>query len=172
MGRKAKFKKDNVVTYRGLTYHVAKDQHTYRGKESLFIESLNHTPFRVLAKDVKHAEHIAEITSDTTVTDLVEQFGSAVSIELVPVNQCSDTPLSTMNKYQRQIINSVGESIIVDVYDVLNAFTVTDPAIAHAIKKLLAPGTRGNKSLVQDLTESIKSVERAIEHQHSTAKYK
>lgn len=51
-----------------------------------------------------------------------------------------------------------------DVYDVLRAFEVTDPAIAHAVKKLLAPGKRiGGKEMIQDLREAVWSLNTAIE---------
>jgi hypothetical protein len=63
-----------------------------------------------------------------------------------------------VNKYQRTI-----RSETVDVYDVLVAFGVTCPATAHAIKKLLMPGTRGHKDKLQDLNEAKQSIERAIE---------
>lgn len=51
----------------------------------------------------------------------------------------------------------------VDIYDVLTAFKVTNQATGHAIKKQLKPGSRGYKSIEKDLTEAIKSLERAIE---------
>lgn len=51
----------------------------------------------------------------------------------------------------------------VDVYDVLDAYDVTCPAIGHAIKKLLMPGQRGNKSKLDDLREALLAVERAIQ---------
>lgn len=63
-----------------------------------------------------------------------------------------------MGKYQRQCKESV-----IDVYDVLQAFEVNNPAIAHAVKKLLAPGKRGVKDVIQDLEESISAILRAIE---------
>jgi hypothetical protein len=50
-----------------------------------------------------------------------------------------------------------------DVYDVLWAFKVTNPATAHAIKKLLKPGQRGHKDEITDLTEAAQSIARAIE---------
>lgn len=53
--------------------------------------------------------------------------------------------------------------IEIDVYDVLKAFNVNNPAIQHAIKKLLKGGERGVKSKVQDYEEAIKSINRAIE---------
>lgn len=50
-----------------------------------------------------------------------------------------------------------------DVYDVLWAFNVTNPAIAHAIKKLLKPGQRGYKDEMTDLEEAAHSIFRAME---------
>lgn len=54
-------------------------------------------------------------------------------------------------------------SVIIDIYDVLTAYEVTNPATAHAIKKLLMPGQRGAKSKIQDIDEAIASLFRAIE---------
>jgi hypothetical protein len=73
-----------------------------------------------------------------------------------------------MNKYTRKITQTLadedqGYSISVDVYDVLRAFNVTDPAIQHAVKKLLCTGIRGHKDSSQDLEEAIQSIERALD---------
>ena len=74
------------------------------------------------------------------------------------------------NKYQK-IIH--GASIVdlktpqlasIDVYDVLAAFEVNDPAIQHAVKKLLAAGQRGAKDRRQDLREAISSIDRSLEN--------
>ena len=62
------------------------------------------------------------------------------------------------SKYHRMIN---GEWV--DVYDVLTAFEVTNPADAHAIKKMLLPGLRGVKDGIQDRREAIQSLERAIQ---------
>ena len=51
----------------------------------------------------------------------------------------------------------------VDVYDILAAYNVTNPADAHAIKKMLCPGQRGVKGGIQDRQEAIVSLQRAIE---------
>jgi hypothetical protein len=51
----------------------------------------------------------------------------------------------------------------VDVYDILTAYSVTNPADAHAIKKMLCPGKRGAKGGIQDRQEAIVSLQRAIE---------
>tara|TARA_R110002126_G_scaffold63960_5_gene163995 strand:+ start:442 stop:705 length:264 start_codon:yes stop_codon:yes gene_type:complete len=63
-----------------------------------------------------------------------------------------------MNKYNRTV-----PSTEIDVYDVLVAFNVTNPATAHAIKKLLAPGQRGSKDKLMDLIEAGQSIERAVQ---------
>lgn len=48
----------------------------------------------------------------------------------------------------------------VDVYRVLELFDVTDPAIQHAVKKLLCAGGRGAKDKTKDVQESIDSLKR------------
>ena len=48
----------------------------------------------------------------------------------------------------------------VDVYRVLRAFGVTDPALAHAAKKILVAGGRGTKDQAKDVQEAIDSLRR------------
>lgn len=61
------------------------------------------------------------------------------------------------NKYQKRLRNNIA----IDVYDVLDAFKVDNPATAHAIKKMLCAGQRGYKDYEQDIDEAIASLERA-----------
>ena len=63
-----------------------------------------------------------------------------------------------MTKCQR----SIGKEAV-DVYDVLMAFNVTNPATQHAIKKPPLPGNRGHKDKLTDLKEAYQSIARAIE---------
>lgn len=63
------------------------------------------------------------------------------------------------SKYHRQIKPGVW----VDIYDILTAYEVTNPADAHAIKKMLMPGMRGHKGAIQDREEAIASLRRSIE---------
>lgn len=70
------------------------------------------------------------------------------------------------NKYLRSITWSVKQDetgIWIDVYDVLKAFNVSDQAVGHALKKLLAPGQRGHKGKLKDLREARDSITRAID---------
>lgn len=64
-----------------------------------------------------------------------------------------------MNKYSREIASGV----YVDVYDVLKAWKVTNPALQHLIKKALQAGERGHKDLKEDLLDIIASAKRAYE---------
>lgn len=50
-----------------------------------------------------------------------------------------------------------------DVYDVLTAFNVTCPAVAHAVKKLLCAGQRGHKDRATDIAEAQAALARAVE---------
>ena len=61
------------------------------------------------------------------------------------------------NKYKVRLRNNIA----IDVYDVLDAYKVDNPATAHAIKKLLMAGKRGYKDFNQDLDEAIASIQRA-----------
>ena len=67
------------------------------------------------------------------------------------------------NKYTRTITNRNGESIDVDVYDVLEAFDVRCSALQHLSKKALCAGLRGHKTQEQDLQDIIDSAVRAKE---------
>lgn len=66
-----------------------------------------------------------------------------------------------MSKYNREIIGLDGKTTTVDVYRVLDAFKVADPATQHAIKKLLCLGLRGHKDYLTDLNDSIESLQKA-----------
>lgn len=71
------------------------------------------------------------------------------------------------NKYKRVITDSKGDSIEVDVYDVLEAFDVRCPALQHLAKKVLCTGARGHKDTETDLLDIRDSAARAIElHKH------
>lgn len=67
-------------------------------------------------------------------------------------------PTPAPNKYQRTV-----PSTTIDVYDVLHAYSVTNPATQHAVKKLLQPGNRGYKDMLTDLREALASIQRAIQ---------
>lgn len=63
------------------------------------------------------------------------------------------------NKY----LHEIKSGVFVDVYDVLMAWNVTNPALQHLIKKALQAGERGHKTREQDLQDIIDSAIRAKE---------
>ena len=70
------------------------------------------------------------------------------------------------NKYNKEIINIINgrmKTVTVDVYDIIDSFGVTCPALQHAIKKILFAGERGHKDKKQDLKEALQSISRAIQ---------
>ena len=67
------------------------------------------------------------------------------------------------NKYHRIINGKNGNSCIVDVYDVLKAFEVTNAALQHLVKKALCVGIMGHKDASEDLQDIIDSAIRAKE---------
>jgi hypothetical protein len=56
----------------------------------------------------------------------------------------------------------------VDVYRILKAFDPIPHPVAHAIKKLLAPGARGAKDSVTDVQEAIDSLNCWLESERET----
>jgi len=71
----------------------------------------------------------------------------------------SSNPLVSRSKYHAEI----KEGVWVDVYDILKAFNVTNPALQHLIKKALKPGDRGHKDMATDMQDIIDSARRAME---------
>jgi hypothetical protein len=67
-------------------------------------------------------------------------------------------------KYDRVIYGKYDTgTCVVDVYDVLDAFEVTNPQLQHACKKILAAGKRGHKDLREDLVDILHSVQSALD---------
>lgn len=94
----------------------------------------------------------------------IEGAGDIVIAIRIPVNDeqdlndCIGAPEAD-NKY----LHEIKPGVFVDVYDVLMAWTVTNPALQHLIKKALQAGERGHKSREQDLQDIIYSAIRAKE---------
>lgn len=73
--------------------------------------------------------------------------------------EAAQDAIKPRSAYQRTIIGLDGSKCVVDVYRVLDAFKTDSPALDHAVKKILCPGTRHAKTRKQDLKEAIKSIE-------------
>ncbi len=94
---------------------------------------------------------IAERRPITDEADLNECIGQQSQDEFID-------DFVTFGKYDRQC-----KGVVIDVYDVLQALEVVNPAFQHLIKKALCAGLRGHKKREQDLVEILESAKRAIE---------
>lgn len=110
-------------------------------------------------KNGKYNDCWIKHTDDSEWIDVTDQYKDKK--EIPPIEMCG-TPYSVEvkqnNKYKRKV-----PTLEIDVYDILKAFNVINPATQHAIKKLLCAGDRGYKDKVQDLKEASASISRAIE---------
>lgn len=101
-----------------------------------------------------YAGRISEIEA---LGDIVIAYREPITDEQ-DLNDCIGAPEAD-SKYLREI----KPGVFVDVYDVLMAWNVTNPALQHLIKKALQAGDRGHKSREQDLQDIIDSAIRAKE---------
>ncbi len=51
----------------------------------------------------------------------------------------------------------------IDVYRIIDLWKITDPCDQHALKKLLCPGERGHKDIIQDTQDVIDTMQRKLE---------
>ena len=73
-----------------------------------------------------------------------------------------DTPTkSNIPTKETKYLREIKPGILVDVYDVLAAWRVSNPALQHLIKKALQAGNRGHKDLQEDLDDIVVSAKRA-----------
>lgn len=80
------------------------------------------------------------------------------------VEEESQAPAPSTNYYARE-----HQGVKLDVYRILRLYNVTDPAIAHAVKKLLRFGSGGHKDAAKDVAEALESLERWQEMQEEDA---
>jgi len=90
--------------------------------------------------------------------DIVDTNGGDGAHYNAPERTTSDLNAKPVSKYHRTI-----KGVQIDLYDVLVAYGVTCPALAHALKKMLMPGQRHAKTFEQDIDEAIASLRRAKE---------
>ena len=90
--------------------------------------------------------------------DIVGTNGGDGAHYNAPERTTSDLNAKPVSKYHRTI-----KGVQVDLYDVLVAYGVTCPALAHGIKKAMLPGQRHAKTFEQDIDEAIASLRRAKE---------
>lgn len=98
---------------------------------------------------------------------LMEMLGSGDAKDDEPEEQgcdcCGQKGVERGEEKPNPYTRSVHDYDTIDVYDVLNLYEVHDPAVAHAVKKLLCAGKCGSKDYLTDLQEAQSSLSRAIQ---------
>ena len=51
----------------------------------------------------------------------------------------------------------------IDVYRIIELYELHDPCFQHALKKILVPGARGHKDLINDINDIIDAMQRKLE---------
>lgn len=105
---------------------------------------------------IKKYRVIKQVSVQLDNQEIEPDFEPFVSVE--DAQECKTEHSITPSKYTKQI-----HGVSVDVYDVLMAWEVTNPALQHLIKKALQCGKRGHKDKQQDLQDIIDSAIRAKE---------
>jgi len=89
-------------------------------------------------------------------------LSSVLGVEIAHRGMWINTLPISVTKYSHYY-KDVDRLTHIDVYRVLDLFQVTRPAVAHAVKKLLAPGQRGTKDYEADIREALVSLERELQ---------
>ena len=150
---------DGSQTHRfgSIWYHPVESHETPVGEtqaKEVVTDETQHSPSRPLS-DAEFKNLVGRMS--------LSQLYDALKANGVKLEGIGLEPKKVGNKYHRTIHGVAGGSLVVDVYNVLDAFGVTCPACQHAIKKLLCAGLRNKGSRLQDLTEAEVSVKRAVE---------
>ncbi len=100
-------------------------------------------------------------------TLLVQADVIYIGAKVIYSNSAATPPTEALDKgekYRKTVYNIHGDMLgEVDVYDVCDAWELSCPAMTHAVKKLLATGTRGHKDFETDALEAINSIHRSIQ---------
>ena len=134
-----KLTKGTKVIYQNETVTLRRDQYTFRNRPVV---------------DVKHLN--GDVTMHILLSEVAvpSEIGCGIGSTIQP---------KPCNKYDRTVKDTDGNSVVVDVYSVLDGFNVTCPALQHLIKKALCVGIRGHKDTDQDLQDINASAIRAIQ---------
>lgn len=93
-----------------------------------------------------------------------EKFAKATH-RVMPESEAVSSTQALQTKYNHYYKSVKGLDVI-DTYAVNELFEVTNPCLAHIVKKALCAGKRGSKDFLKDLEEIRDTAERAINLQH------
>ena len=97
------------------------------------------------------------------VNKFFERSGEDKQTYINEVERLKEDKTMKDDKYNKTVTKGHGYKMILDVYDVLDAFEVKCPALQHLAKKALNAGNRGHKDTLTDIDDIIASALRAKE---------
>jgi len=111
--------------------------------------------------DEVNAETDGDIVTMDNMKELLNEANDSVKHIVRPARMglTEDRNVIPRNKYMRE----VAPGIWIDVYDIIDAFDVTDGGMQHALKKILACGSRGHKDEEEDRSDILASIVRSNE---------
>lgn len=89
------------------------------------------------------------------VLDSITKLDAPASTLKAPTVFVEDEETPRVNHYAR-----THRGVQLDVYRILKLYGITDPAVAHAVKKLLRFGSGQHKDRSTDIAEAIQSLQR------------
>lgn len=98
------------------------------------------------------------------VLDSITKLDAPASTLKAPTVFMEDEETPRVNHYAR-----THRGVQLDVYRILKLYGITDPAVAHAAKKLFRFGSGQHKSRRQDIVEAIASLQRWLDMEDEDA---
>lgn len=104
----------------------------------------------------KTKERLEKMAKLNEVDVIIEKFKRFYDME--------KTNKTVGSKYHRTIVDINGDTMPgkVDVYSVCDAWDLVNPALQHALKKILCAGIRNKGDFKQDINEAIESLQQSF----------
>lgn len=74
-----------------------------------------------------------------------------------------ETSCTGQDRKHSHYFKDVSKLDVIDVYRIIDLYGIKDPCDQHALKKLLCPGERGHKDIIQDTQDVIDTMQRKLE---------
>ena len=74
-----------------------------------------------------------------------------------------ETSCTGQDRKHGHYFKDVSNLDVIDVYRIIDLWKITDPCNQHALKKILCPGERGHKDIIQDTQDVIDTMQRKLE---------
>jgi len=103
------------------------------------------------------------VAAEYWINEFFERSGEDKQTYIDEVERLKEDKTMKDDKYNKTVTKGHGYKMILDVYDVLDAFEVKCPALQHLAKKALNAGSRGHKDTLTDIDDIIASALRAKE---------